>query len=314
MNSAYFAIGYKCNHRCLFCPREYSDFEEMLPYDLLINNVENVIEKSNVQHLIVSGGEPTMHPDFLKFMDFLMKKPVFIALLTNGDNFSNTEFSDAFIRTVNPKKVQIVTAIHSIDSEKHDWVSGCKGSYERSIKGLLYLSKAGYSIGIKFIVSKQNYQESELFVKDILDKFAGRVNIQFCGIDCAGNANQYGEQAAINYQEARPYLEKAFDTFWEYQKKYPTCHLSVSEMPLCSVDPYYWKLFVLKERSRTNAYSAPNYKNNDEHLTYNAGNDCDTFFEKCHTCAVEKVCPGVWRTTGEILGEDAVKPITGSIV
>ncbi|MDD6037409.1 MAG: radical SAM protein [bacterium] len=311
MNSAYFAIGYKCNHRCLFCPREFSDFDETLPYDLLVKNVDDVIEKKKISHLIVSGGEPTMHPDFLKFMDYLMRRPISISLLTNGDNFSNRDFSDVFIKVVNPKKVQIITAIHSTDPAKHDWVTGSEGSYERSMNGLLYLRAAGYSIGIKYIVSKQNYRESKAFVKGILEKFSGNVGIQFCGIDCGGNANQYGELAAVSYQEAKPYLEEAFDFFIEYQKQHATCHLSVSEMPLCSVDPYYWKLFILKDPDRRIAYSAPNYKENDEHLSYDAGNDCDTFFEKCHACDVEKVCPGVWRKTAEILGEQSVKPILG---
>lgn len=310
MNSAYFAIGYKCNHRCLFCPREYSDFEEMLPYDLLVNNVNEVIENSKIQHLIVSGGEPTMHSDFLKFMDYLMTKNITIALLTNGDNFSDFEYSNEFIKIVDPRRVQIVTAIHSIDPKKHDWLTGSEGSYARTLKGLLYLKDHGYSIGIKFIVSKQNYKESALFVKDILEKFEGRVNIQFCGIDCAGNANQYGEMAAVNYQEAKPYIEEAMDVFLKYQKEHNQVgRLSAIEIPLCSVDPYYWKFFVLKDRTKLQAYSAPNYKQNEEHLAYASGNDCDTYFEKCQDCKVKNVCPGIWRKTGEIIGEESVKPI-----
>lgn len=310
MNSAYFAIGYKCNHRCLFCPREYSDFEEMLPYELLVKNVNDVIEKSNIQHLIVSGGEPTLHPDFLRFMEFLMKKDITVALLTNGDHFSEIEFTNEFIKIVDPRRVQIVTAIHSTNPQLHDWLTSCEGSYERSMRGLLYLKEAGYSIGIKFIVSKQNYKESVAFTKDILEKFEGKVNIQFCGIDCAGNANQYGEMAAINYQELRPYLEGAMDVFLEYQKCHnSTSHMSIIEIPLCSVDPYYWKFFVLKNRTSQTVYSAPNYKENEDHLTYSASSECDIFFEKCQNCKVKKICPGVWRKTGEILGEGAVKPI-----
>lgn len=307
MDSAYFAIGYKCNHRCLFCPREYSDFDEMMPLDLLKANVDKLINESGIKSITVSGGEPTMHPDFLEFMDYLMKKNLFVVLLTNGDNFCNHEFADQFIRVVNPRQVYVVTAIHSVNDDEHDRLTGTPGSKKRSMDGLKYLRKASYGIGIKFIISKQNYQESRAFTEYILNEFGGVVSLQFCGIDCAGNANQYGNDAAISYQMARPYLEDAADYYIEYKKEHPNCKMIFSELPLCSTDPYYWKMFSLKNKEKVSAYSAPNYKENEDKLSMAAHEDCTTDMESCKECAVKEVCPGVWTATAKILGESALK-------
>lgn len=305
--TAYFAIGYKCNHKCIFCPRSLSDFSDMMSYEELTSNVERVFEHTDLTNIIVSGGEPTMHPDFIRFLQFLTNKNLRVTVLSNGDNFSNRSYADMFIREINPKAVSVVTAIHSTNPLEHDRITNSPGSYERSMKGLQYLSKAGYHIGIKFILTKQNYSICKEYVKDILEKFEGNADIQICGVDCSGNAEARKYDAAISFCTARPYLEEALDYYIEMQSTYPKTRITLSEMPLCSVDPYYWKYFTMKDPSAHVAYSAPNCDENEEHLSFNSISACATFFQKCKTCKAEPLCPGIWRSTYEALDEDAVK-------
>lgn len=99
MKTLYCAIGYVCNERCQFCPcSEGSVNVPSLSYDDICLSIRKSIEEKGVKNILLSGGEPTIHPDFFRILEFIKGYDVNISLLTNAlriadNNFANNMFS-----------------------------------------------------------------------------------------------------------------------------------------------------------------------------------------------------------------------------
>ena len=84
-HDCYVILTEKCNLRCLHC---YGDFGENGDLNELSGEEWDKIicdlSKNNVFYLNISGGEPTMHPDFCKIMKSLVDNKMHFILTTNG--------------------------------------------------------------------------------------------------------------------------------------------------------------------------------------------------------------------------------------
>ncbi|MCX6802449.1 MAG: radical SAM protein [Candidatus Diapherotrites archaeon] len=81
-------VGSACNNNCLDCPfhgteRSFRPFEE----------IKKDIDAVKAKNIVISGGEPTIHPDFFKIIDYANSKGFKrIKLRTNARMFAYKEF------------------------------------------------------------------------------------------------------------------------------------------------------------------------------------------------------------------------------
>jgi len=84
-----------CNLKCDFCDTDYKE-RERVGIDELVRRMEGAPGKN----IVITGGEPTIHKDLLKFVWKLRAHGYHIALETNGEN--NVGFEVDWL-TVSPK-------------------------------------------------------------------------------------------------------------------------------------------------------------------------------------------------------------------
>jgi len=98
---------------------------------------------------IVSGGEPTIHPDFPRLNERLPEHPFRSILLTNG-----TTLDRAAARALRFDEVQV-----SLDGteEAHDALRG-RGSFRRALAGLRHLVDAGIPSSVATVVTAENLE------------------------------------------------------------------------------------------------------------------------------------------------------------
>lgn len=311
MSSMYLALGYRCNHRCYFCPcgnnavkTAAASTEDML------RAIEQGVEQQGVTHITLSGGEPTLHPDFNTILRRCAELDLQVGLLSNGDTFHRMENVERFFDGVPRQHIQITTALHSCQPEPHDRVTGVPGSFSRTVQGLLNVMAQGLNVTVKQVISRWNYQQLPDFVDFCFREFGPRASMTLCGMDfCGMQPDQIGE-VAVPYSQIGPCLEKALDLVISLREKFHAFpHFSVADLPLCCVDPYYWRFFMKVSRSTLSQYSAPADGEGHIRSSFGSVNDCDVFFQACRDCCVAEHCPGVWYTAHQYFGESEARCI-----
>lgn len=307
-NVSYIAISYKCNQRCLYCPCSKEDYlKPFIPIETLKQLADEMIDIKRADRLVLSGGEPTIHPDFLRFLEYLGTKNAAISILSNGEHFSDQEFFEPFCKVAAKDQITVTTTIHSHKADQHENANQKKGSFSRTIQGLQSLLNAGYRVIIKHCITRENHQDLLEFYRFINQTFSEQADMQLCSIDYCGMEDDRSilNREKITFPEIRTYLEPMFDAYLENKKQGNQRVLYCMNMPLCAADPYYWDYFVKKSVGNYALYASPDTERVDgsEMEKANVG----TFFDACRSCKARPICPGTYRTASVFFGDEMVR-------
>ena len=126
-------LTFDCNDRCVFCLDAHT-------HDGRIRDREEVKaqilegRRKGATRLILSGGEPTIHPHFVDFVRLgRLAGYRKIQTVTNGRMFAYPEFLRA---ALDAGLSEITFSIHGPNAKVHDALVGTKGAFEEEMKGL----------------------------------------------------------------------------------------------------------------------------------------------------------------------------------
>jgi len=151
-----------CNLRCMHC---YQRADKPLPDELSLAEKLELIEqldRAGVAAIALSGGEPTIHPDFLTVVKAIASKGIYAAVATNGWRLADPDF---FKKALDAGLRYIEVSVDSADPRKHDKFRGVEGSWERAIKALENAVKYNLSHAMAATITKYNIDE----VGEIID-------------------------------------------------------------------------------------------------------------------------------------------------
>ncbi len=105
-----------CNFRCPHCLVDASPDSSEFMTEKTLTDVIRFINNSNSKFLGVSGGEPTTHPEFLHFMERILREvDCNVALMTNGNFLFHSEIRDGLIDLLNIRSVYVqVSAVKGL--------------------------------------------------------------------------------------------------------------------------------------------------------------------------------------------------------
>lgn len=307
MKQGYIAVGYMCNQKCSFCPCSKEEKNYPIPsLRELEKAIEIMMDESGIEAIIVSGGEPTIHPYFCEFVQFLCLKQLNVTILSNSEMFSQEKFMNKFLNMADQRYVEIITTIHSQNAVDHERVNDSKGSFNRSIQGLKKLQKNGFHVTVKHCITKDNFKELLNFYEFVENIFTQDVDIQLCSIDYCGLTDQTKDDHMVVFPELEPFFEKMFDKYIENVSSGSLRHLYCINMPLCSMDPYYWN-FVAPKVIPYGRYASPSKTGKSEVVSGEEGFS-GTLGEGCKRCKVEMFCAGTYRTAFDYFGDKIIRP------
>lgn len=86
------ALTYKCSMCCTHCLADANPYKSEMPMGVLLNAIE-LINKLGVKSLLITGGEPTEHPEFFKFISKIIDvyKEIILVVLSNGSFVNDNE-------------------------------------------------------------------------------------------------------------------------------------------------------------------------------------------------------------------------------
>jgi len=286
----------KCNNHCRMCTnpdRPWPAFDGSFDYDFesIITRLEKKkAEISGEDVIYLTGGEPTIHPQFrdiLKYLHNNFPKQT-VRLLSNGRSFSYEKYAAECLALV--PGLEIEMSLYGPNAEVHDAVTRAPGSFAQSLAGLKNLLKhraPGQNIGLRFVLTRASFQSlSEFFALVEKDLMAiDRLLIIFPEYEAQALKNQ--NNILITYQEMREELDKVKTQILELSKK---IELRLYHWSLCQLPPILWPL----------AWK-----------TWPAAEV--TFTAACEKCSVKKYCVGIHKGYLSAVGDKEFASVTGNL-
>lgn len=305
MGTSYLAIGYECNHQCICCPlTTYDRLHKRLSFEEIRERVALIKRQDTAPHIVLSGGEPMLHPDFLKILEFVADAGFHITVLSNSSCCRELDFVRKMKRIIPESGFDIVTAVHSSTPAIHDRITGVPGSLLETLEGLDHLVEEEIPVTIKHIFNRISLPTLMETFQYLEEHYPPQVGFQFCTMDYSGRAGKNVEELFVTMDEIRKPVEKLLDHLETRMAKHRD--ISFIETPFCLTDPYYWKYFN-NASNGLDTYIAPN--TDERQADYEVRSECGPFYEPCGRCAVKKWCAGTWRTAYQYRPTELLKPI-----
>lgn len=138
LESVYFTLTRECNLACPYCYQGLRKRARKIMPLIHVKAILSQIRAINPQsHIIVTGGEPMMHPDFFEILDLIQDRGFTVSLLTNGA-YIDDEAARKLTGYDNIERIQV-----SIDGLSKDINAISRGtkSYGKVMSGIRALAK-----------------------------------------------------------------------------------------------------------------------------------------------------------------------------
>jgi SynChlorMet cassette radical SAM/SPASM protein ScmF len=167
-----------CNLACQHCwitptYQAHGDTGGHLDYELFALAIEEGLPLglSNVK---LTGGEPLLHPDFIRIVDLLREKELSLVIETNG-----TLLTESLAQYLKEKSTlsSISISLDGATADTHDPFRGVRGSFEKAVQGIRYLVKNGFRPQVIMSIHSGNVDEIEALVH--LSEELGAMSVKF---------------------------------------------------------------------------------------------------------------------------------------
>ncbi len=233
----------KCNNKCLMCTNPDLPWESEgghvgkgYDYNLLISRIKQIKKKIGPNEpVILTGGEPTLHPHFLDIFRFVRKNfPKHeLRLLTNGRRFCYRDFAKEIMSADN---LNIAVSLCGPNEKVHDSITQTKNSFTQMVKGLENILdlKENQTIEIRTVLSKLSAKYIDQTLNLINSKFPSTDRVIVIYLETEGQAEKNLDKVMISYSKIRPYLNKIEPFFSDLKE------LRLYHFPLCTLEPKFW--------------------------------------------------------------------------
>ncbi len=259
----------RCNNNCLMCsqpPRNISD-EGMV--DELCRIIEIIPDQP--EHLIISGGEPTLLKDGLirvleKLKAYLPN--TVITILSNGRMYAYEDYVRKIIQVGHEGLITSVP-LYANNAEDHDYIVQNKNAFDQTICGLYNAAKYGLPVEIRIVLHKQTIPGLLGMVDFIYRNLPFITGVVLMGMENMGyvkkNWNLLWEDP-IDYAHI---LEATVQQF--FYRKIPVC---IYNLPLCILPESLWYFAQQSISDHKNIY-----------------------LDECNKCDVRTYCSGFFESS-----------------
>jgi radical SAM protein with 4Fe4S-binding SPASM domain len=141
-----FELTEECNLHCSFC------YNSQTPQ--FSHKATKIIDKlcsENVPEIVLTGGEPMLHPDFSALFKSCSIQFEKVMVQTNG-----TFITPDIIQMFKEHKVFAVNVSFHGDKIHHEKLTGVKGSYEKALDAIRLSVDEGLNISSNFVLTTEN--------------------------------------------------------------------------------------------------------------------------------------------------------------
>ncbi|MEK6220621.1 MAG: radical SAM protein [Chloroflexota bacterium] len=197
------ALTYGCNNECPHCYNEADRLEmPSLPLDEW-HTVLDKLAEIGVPHLILTGGEATLHPDLPQIIRYADNLGMIVGLNTNGRHIGHEAYMDS-LANAGLNHVQIT--LGSNHEEIHDMMMGAK-SFDQTVKGIETAIRSNVHVITNTTLMRTNMDHAEEIIDFLYD--LGIRTFAMNGMIYSGGG--FAHPTAIPEEEMPPLLVRVRD-------------------------------------------------------------------------------------------------------
>ncbi|MBI3566121.1 MAG: radical SAM protein [Elusimicrobia bacterium] len=143
-----------CNQRCLFCLDRYAQTGGVVPVPAVRRELA-LGRKRGLRRVVLSGGEPTVHPDFVGIVALARSLGYeHVQTITNGRRFC---YGDFFARAVEAGLDEATFSLHGNTADLHDRLTKVPGSFVQAVTALRRaLATPGFIVSVDVVINRLN--------------------------------------------------------------------------------------------------------------------------------------------------------------
>ena len=202
----------RCNLTCKHCYTTSADIS--FPGELTTAEIYTVMDdlkNFKVPVLILSGGEPLLHPDIFAISQKAKSMGFYVALSSNGTLITKENIEK--IVEINYQYVGV-----SLDGigATHDKFRQKQGSFADSLAGIRLLRENGIKAGIRFTLTQDNVHDFPAMLKLMDDENIDKFYLSHLNYGGRGNKNRKDDAA---FKMTREVMDSLFEQClqWEQQ-------------------------------------------------------------------------------------------------
>ena len=288
-------ITFQCNNYCQFCVqgKKRDRFGAKT-----LKEVVDFLEKSKAEgyeEVVFTGGEPTVHPNFLEMVSTAKKLGFFVQIQTNGRTFSYKDFCQKLIDLgVN----EFGPSLHGASPATHDFLTSSPGSFDQVIRGIKNLKELNQRVITNSVITSRNFKElpqlARLLVSLGVDQF------QLAFVHILGSAAANKDWLVPKKTEIMPEVKKALRIGIK-----AGINVMTEAIPYCFMrgyEPYIAERIIPEAKILDSDFVVESY-------TKYRQNEGKIKGSVCAPCKYYKICEGPWREYPEIFGWDEFRPV-----
>jgi pyruvate-formate lyase-activating enzyme len=151
-----------CNNRCLFCLDAEAQDGTVRPRGDVVADIEEGARRGR-RRLVLSGGEPTIHPDFHDLVAAGVASGYErVQVISNGRMFARHGFLDAAVQA---GLGELTVSLHGHRAELHDRLVGVPGAFAQTVRALrAALEVPGLVVNVDIVVCGANVASLDAIV------------------------------------------------------------------------------------------------------------------------------------------------------
>jgi len=290
-------ISFGCNNMCKFCVQGEKRVKFAAKDLARIKRELRDGYASGGRGLVLTGGEPTLHKDIFKIVEFAKKTGFrYIQVQSNGRMFRYADFcrelKAAGVTEASP-------ALHGSCAQVHDFLTGSPGSFKETAAGIANMKKAGLRVITNTVITKPNTQDLPALARLLAG--LGVYQFQFAFVHILGRAAQNAQWLIPKKTVAEPFVKEGLDIGLARGLRVMT-----EAIPYCFMKGY--EHCVAEEIiPHTRIFDAEQVIDDFGAYRRNGGK---VKGPKCRECFFYAKCEGPWREYPQLFGWDEFMPRT----
>ena len=284
-------VGYGCNEHCTFCHTQ-----DVRHIDGEAAEVDAKIDRAKAlghTMVVLSGGEPTIRPELLRWAARVARLDMDFGLVTNGLALAYPELVDKLVAL---RLRYVYMSLHAGEARVHDRIVR-SDSFGSATRALANLAGRGLDLTVNCVVTRQNLEHLEGLV-DAVAKVA-EARLKFSAVEPKGGAMRALDSVVPRLTDAAACVRAALR---RGQERMPG-RVRHGGFPLCTMPGFE----ALYDDLRTHGFATMVEIGEPDFFPVDDRNKLHP--AKCEGCRLRGPCPGTFVAYHERFGDAELAPV-----